>query len=394
MTGGAFSHLRIVDLSAVVVGPLATQFFADFGADVIKVEQAEGDLLRTLGGASRTGQMAPKFLHFNRGKRSIVLDLKQPEAIAALHRLLETADACITNMRPAALKRLGLSAEELRKRHPRLVCCSLVGFGSGGRYAGRPAYDGIIQGVGGVAATFHASTGEPRYVPMTIADHIVGIIASKMILQAIYHRDRTGEGQTIEVPMFENMAAFVLSEHMGQRSFEPRRGAMGDQRLLDPAAGPIATADGFISVSANTDKQAFALFDAIGRPELKTDPRFSSVAARYKNVEAYFAVRGEGLAARTTAEWIEEFDRRDIPAAVCHTLESLMSDPHLEDVGLLQRVETEDEGPIVNINLPNSTSVPAREAYAAPPRVGQHTREILAGLGLGDDEIARLTPKG
>ena len=272
--GGALAGIRVVDLTTVVVGPTATLFLADYGADVIKVEAPGGDLLRTLGGKSNSGQLSGKFTHFNRNKRSLALDLKREEGREALHRLLATADVFIANVRPAALARLGLDAEALRSRYPRLVVCNLMGFGSAGRYRDRPAYDTIIQGFAGVTDTNRRALGEPRFVPMVFADHIVGLIATQCIIAALFQRDRTGEGQAIEVPMFENVAAFVLAEHMGDLSFVPPRGPSGDLRVLDPLGKPVATKDGYICVSANTDAQAFALFDAIGRPELKSDPAF------------------------------------------------------------------------------------------------------------------------
>lgn len=307
------------------------------------------------------------------------LDLKSARGLEVLHALLQSADVCVANMRPSALQRLGLTTEHLHALNPKLVYCGLVGFGQQGRYRHRPAYDSIIQGVAGVAGTFESATGEPRYVPMTIADHIVGIIASQMIL---LDRERTGKGQTIEVPMFENMAAFVLSEHMGQHTFLPPRGDMGDARLLDPAARPIPIHDGHISISANTNQQAFALFDAIGRPELKADPRFSTVKARYQNVGEYFRVRAEGLFQKKTAEWLALFDELDVPADPCHTLESLMQDPHLGDVDLLSRQRHHLEGEVVNIGLPNRSTARAREELLPAPACGEHTRDVLAEDGF------------
>lgn len=388
MAGGALKGIRVVDLTSVVVGPVATQFLADHGADVIKVEAPAGDLLRKLGGASLTGQLSPKFLHLNRNKRSIVLDLKKPGPMQALRKLLATADVCVSNMRPNAMKRLGLSVEELRKINPSLIYCGLVGFGQRGRYRSKPAYDGIIQGLGGLSAIFEKCDGTPRFVPMTIADHTVGLIAAQMITLAIYHREKTGKPENIEVPMFENMAAFVLSEHMGQLSYSPQRGEPGDLRLLDPGAKPIPTKDGHICISANTDAQAFALFRAIGKPELCHDLRFNSVRARYDNVSEYFAVREEALMQKTTAEWVAIFDAADVPAGPSHTLESLIEDEHLADVGLFETRPHDAEGDIINIAQPNSSEGLAREDYSVPPFQGEHTEEILAELGYSPEDIA------
>ena len=308
MAGGPLEGIRVVDLTSVVVGPLATQILADHGADVIKVESPGGDLGRTIGGLGVTPGMGPKFLHLNRNKRSLVLDLKKAAGHQALLRLIERADVLVWNVRPASMARMKLGYDDVRAVNPKIIYCGMFGFGQRGRYRQKPAYDSIIQGSAGIAALYHRAAGEPRYLPMVMADKTVGLIAVQMILMALFQRERTGEGQSIEIPMFENMAAFVLSEHMYMKTFDPPRGQTGDPRLLDPQAKPLATKDGWICVSANTNAQAFALFDAIGRAELKTDPRFNSVAARFRNVGEYFRIRAEALKEKTTAEWLEIFD--------------------------------------------------------------------------------------
>jgi crotonobetainyl-CoA:carnitine CoA-transferase CaiB-like acyl-CoA transferase len=390
MSGGALAGIRVVDLTTVVVGPTATLYLADYGADVIKVEAPGGDLLRSLGGQSHSGQLSGKFMHFNRNKRSLALDLKREEGREALHRLLETADVFIANVRPAALARLGLGVEALRSRHPRLIVCNLMGFGSAGRYRDRPAYDTIIQGLSGVADTNARVLGEPRFVPMVFADHIVGLIATQCILAALFAREKSREGQAIEVPMFENVAAFVLAEHMGDLTFVPPRGQSGDARVLDPLAKPVATADGYICVSANTDAQAFALFDAIGRPELKGDPRFSSVKARLANVRAYFEVRAQGLRTHTTQECLDILEKADVPAGRVHTLESLAADEHLAEVGFFRTVEHPVEGEIVDLTFPNRFSAGGREDFKPAPLMGGDSVEILREIGYCNEEIDDL----
>jgi crotonobetainyl-CoA:carnitine CoA-transferase CaiB-like acyl-CoA transferase len=390
MAGGPLAGIRIVDLTSVVVGPLATQILADHGADVIKVESPAGDLGRTIGGLGVTTGMGPKFLHLNRNKRSIVLDLKKPDGHQALMRLIERADVLVWNVRPDSMARMKLSYEDVCRVNPKIIYTGMFGFGQSGPYKAKPAYDSIIQGSAGVAALYHRAAGEPRYLPMVIADKTVGLISVQMILMALFHRERTGEGQSIEIPMFENMAAFVLSEHMYLKTFDPPRGSTGDPRLLDPQAKPLATSDGYICVSANTQAQAFGLFDAIGRPELKTDERFSTIPARFRNVGEYFRIRAEALREKTTAEWLEIFEKADVPAMPYHTLDSLMDDPHLAEVGLFETVEHPTEGNIINMTLPNKLSRGARTDFAAAPKLGQHSVEILGEVGFKDEEIARM----
>jgi crotonobetainyl-CoA:carnitine CoA-transferase CaiB-like acyl-CoA transferase len=390
MAGGPLEGVRIVDLTSVVVGPLATQILADHGAEVIKVESPGGDLGRTIGGLGVTPGMGPKFLHLNRNKRSIVLDLKKPEGYQALMKLIERADVLVWNVRPDSMARMKLSYDDVRAVNPKIIYCGMFGFGQGGRYRKKPAYDSIIQGSAGVAALNHRAQGEPRFLPMVIADKTVGLIAVQMMLMALFSRERTGEGQSIEIPMFENMAAFVLSEHMYMKTFDPPRGPTGDPRLLDPQAKPLATRDGWICISANTNAQAFAFFDGIGRPELKTDPRFDSIAARFRNVGEYFGIRAESLKEKTTAEWLEIFDALDVPAMPYHTLDSLMEDPHLQEVGLFQRIEHPTEGSIVNMDLPNKLSRGARSDFNPAPKIGQHSVEILREVGYAQEDIDAL----
>ncbi len=390
MAGGPLEGVRVLDLTSVVVGPLATQIMADHGADVIKVEAPTGDIVRTLAGRGVTANMSGKFLHLNRNKRSIALDLKQTAAREALMKLIEKADVFIWNMRPPAMARLGLGYEEVRQVNPRIIYCGMFGFGQDGRYRDKPAYDSIIQGSAGIAALHHRVTGQPRYLPMVIADRTVGLIAVQMILMALYQRTRTGEGQAIEIPMFENIVKAVLEEHMYLKTFDPPLGPSGDPRLLDAEARPLATRDGWICISGNTDGQAFAIFDAIGRPELKTDPRFSSVAARFKNTTEYFRIRAEGLLQKTTAEWLEIFDATDVPAMPFQTLDELMQDPHLRDIGFFSRIEHPTEGRIWNMRLPNKLSGGVRRDFRAAPKIGEHSIEILREAGYGDAAIEAM----
>ena len=394
MAGGPLEGIRIVDLTSVVVGPLATQVLADYGADVIKVEPLSGDISRNLAGRAVTPNMSSKFIHLNRNKRSIALDLKKPAGYEALIRLIKKADVLLWNVRPSAMARLKLSYEDVHAINPRIIYCGLFGFGSGGRYREKPAYDTIIQGGAGIAELNRRALGEPRYVPIVVADRTVGSIAVQMVLMALFNRERQGTGASIEIPMFENMVKYVLEEHMYLKTFDPPLGGTGDPRLFDAEARPKQTLDGWISISANTNPQAFAFFDAIGRPELKSDPRFSSVAARFANVSEYFAIRNDELKKKTTAAWLNIFDTVGVPAMPVHTLDSLIEDPHLADVGFFETIEHPTEGRVINMTLPNKSSLGQRNDFQAAPKIGQHSVDILQEAGFSEEEIRQMLKAG
>ncbi|MBS0518645.1 MAG: CoA transferase [Proteobacteria bacterium] len=393
-TSGPLAGVKVIDLTTVVVGPICTRTLADYGADVIKVEAPGGDLLRTMAEGSRNPGMSGKFINFNRNKRSIVLDLKKPDGHAALLRLIRDADVFVSNVRPEALARAGLDHASLAEQNPRLIHCSILAFGRGGRYFNRPAYDPVIQSLSGVAGTLARATGEPRFVPMVMSDHVSGLIAAQCIGFALYRREKTGRGEAIDVPMLENMASFVASEHLGAMTFEPPVGPSGDGRLLSPDYRPLPTKDGYITVRPNTNAQAFAFFDAIGRPELKTDPRFDSAASRTKNARAYFQVQREGLGHKTTDEWVELFDRLDVPAARYNSIDDLLTDPHLQDVGFFKEEDHPTEGRVRRTRLANTFSGGQRQDEGHAPLAGQHTREILGAVGYGDDEVERMLAGG
>ena len=361
---------------------------------MIKVETKSGDLIRNMNGKSVTPGMGAKFLHLNRNKRSLVLDLKNPAGHAALMKLIEKADVLVWNVRPPAMARLKLSYEDVRKVNPGIIYCGMFGFGQDGRYREKPAYDTIIQGSGGMAALHHRAMGEPRFVPMVVADKTVGLIAVQMIAMALYRKAKTGEGCSIEIPMFENLVKFVLEEHMYLKTFDPPLGETGDPRLLDPLGKPIPTKDSYICISANTNDQAFGFFDVIGRPELKSDPRFSSVQARFANVAAYFEVRMAALKSKTTAEWLELFDAADVPAMPYHTLDSVLEDPHLKEIGFFEMKDHPTEGRTRNMRLPNKWSCGVREGWNPAPKLGEQSVEILREAGLSEAEIQALLDTG
>jgi crotonobetainyl-CoA:carnitine CoA-transferase CaiB-like acyl-CoA transferase len=394
MTFAPLEGVRILDLTTVVVGPVTTWRLAQYGAEIIKVESPGGDLMRGLGGPSPTGQHSGAYLHLNRGKRNICLDLKNPDSREIMNRLVQTSDVIIANIRPDALERLGLDAATVRDRYPEKIHCLISGYGTDGPYAGLPTYDSVVQGATGMAGLAYARDGAPAYVPMLICDHVVGEIAAGTIMAAIMEQRASGTGRSIEIPMFETMAAFVLQEHLAQASFDPPVGPPGDLRLLSPHNKPVQTSDGWISFTINTDPQVRAFLTAVGREDLLDDPRFSSVGARAKHVAEWFEVRGAPLTQRTTDEWLRIFRGADIAVMPCHTLESLQTDPHLNAVGLVQWEQHPVEGKSAALRstIRVDGSYPSSRSSAQPR--GYETRAILDDLGFKDEEAETLIASG
>lgn len=386
--------IRVLDLTSVVVGPVCTWRLGQYGAQIVKVENPEGDLMRGLGGMSPTGEHSGTYMHLNRGKRNICLDLKKPGARAAVQRLVEWADVIVANMRPQALERLGLDAATIRARSPEKVYCLITGYGTDGPYAGQPTYDSVVQGATGMAGLALRRDGVPAYVPMLICDHVAGEIAAGSILAAIVERKVNGKGCSIEVPMFETMAAFVLQEHLAQQSFDPPVGPAGDLRLLSPHNKPVQTKDGWISFTVNTDPQVKAFLKVTARHALLDDPRFSSVASRARYVSEWFEVRGAPLTDRTTDAWLNLLRAADIAAQPCHTLETLQVDPHLKAVNLVHMEQHPTEGKTAAIR----STIRFDADYPSPrtpsqPR-GWDTRAILEDVGYIGGEIDQLLAEG
>jgi crotonobetainyl-CoA:carnitine CoA-transferase CaiB-like acyl-CoA transferase len=387
MTFLPLQGLNVLDLTSVVVGPVSTARLTHYGAEIVKLESPEGDLMRGLGGLSPTGRHSGTYLHLNRGKRNICCDLKKPGARSVVEALLGWADVVVANMRPSALARLGLDAAAVHRIRPDAIYCLITGYGTDGPYAGDPTYDSVVQAASGVTGLSLARDGAPAYVPMLICDHVVGEIAAGAILAAVIERRATGQGVTLEVPMFETIAAFVLQVHLAQRSFQPPVGPPGDQRLLSPHNRPVQTADGWIAFTVNTDKQVRAFLYAVGRDALVDDPRFATVRTRAENVAAWFEIRGAALTQRTTAAWLDLFAAADIAAKPCHTLETLPADPHLQAVGLLRPDVHPTEGDTVAIR-PTVRFDGAYPALGTPAQpAGWESAAILRDLGF---EAARI----
>ena len=387
---GPLAGIRVLDLTTVQMGPWCTRVLADFGADVLKVEAFEGDSSRYTGVPRHHG-MSGSFQHNARGKRSIAIDLKQPAAQQAVLRLVPTVDAFASNIRPAALARLGLDYDAVRKVNPSIVYLSMVGYGSAGRYAGQPAYDDLIQAAAAIPMLLQRSTGRPSFIPMAAIDRIVGSAAANALLAGLLARARSGIGQMIEVPMFETMAQFVLSEHMQGQTFDPPTSPAGYLRTLSPHRRPYPTKDGFIAVLPYNDGQWRRFFEVTGKGHvLQGDPRFADIASRTANIDALYEMVGEELQYRTTSEWLDLLGRNDIPCMRPHTLETLLDDPHLADAGFFRWEEHPSEGRIRTMREPSTWSETAPPTGRFAPRLGQQTREILAEAGFDVNAIDEL----
>lgn len=392
---GPLHGVRILDLTTVVMGPFATQQLADLDADVIKVEAPEGDNTRHLGPMRHAG-MGAIFLNMNRNKRSIVLDLKKPAGRDALLRLAATADVLIYNVRPQAMARLGLAYEDVRAVNPRILYVGGLGYGQAGPYAARPAYDDLIQGASALPwLMMKNGAPEPRYVPATVCDRIVGQAVANAVLAALFERTRSGEGQRIDVPMFETMAQFILGDHLGGRVFDPPLGPPGYARVLARHRAPYATSDGHICALVYNDKQWRSFFGIIGRMEMfERDERFNSHANRAKRIDEVYAFVAQELRHRTTAEWIRLFDEADIPYMTMNSLDDLIDDPHLAASGFFRTMHHPSEGDLRITGVPSAWSRTAPDAPRPAPGLGEHGAAILREAGYTDAEIAGLVASG
>ncbi|KXJ65943.1 acetyl-CoA acetyltransferase [Achromobacter xylosoxidans] len=365
---GPLQGVRVIDMTAVAMGPYATQILGDMGAEVIKVEAPEGDVFRTSAPAAHAG-MGPAYLNLNRNKHSVTLDAKTPQDHASLLRLIDGADVFVSNVRPAALARLGLDAAALCARNPRLIHCAAVGFGQDGPYAARPAFDDIIQAMSGLADLQGRNSGAPAYVNTILADKVAGLTLAYAIPMALYERERSGQGQAIEVPMFETLVSFNLVEHLAGHSFEPPLGPMGYSRVLSPQRRPYRTRDGFLALLPYTDAQWRRFFALARRPDLAGDARYADAAARARHFDALYQDLADIVAQQGTDAWLALLADADIPHSRVNTPESLFDDPHLRATGFFQRVDHPTEGPMTACGIPVRFSrTPGAIRRAAPPQ--------------------------
>jgi crotonobetainyl-CoA:carnitine CoA-transferase CaiB-like acyl-CoA transferase len=392
---GALHGIRIVDLTNVILGPYGTMLLADQGADVIKVEAPEGDTVRHIGRPGKTPGMGPTYVYVNRNKRSVCLDLKNERARAALLKLVATADAFVHAFRPQAIESLGLGYGEIRKVRPDIVYVGAYGYSADGPYGKLPAYDDAIQARFGIADLMGRAAGDdvPRYPPTIIADKTVGLTFAFSTLAALMHRQRTGEGQFVEVPMFETMAAWLMVEHLWDRTFDDE-GEVGYSRLLARTRKPYRTLDGWMAILPYIDKHWRSFFEIVGKPEVLKDPRYSTLNARSLHISDMYSMV-EGLApTKTTAEWVVLLDKAGIPnAPVCKPAD-LLEDPHLVWRQLFKKYPHPTEGDVLMVEPPMRMSKTPPAIRTMAPLKGADSRAVLAEAGVAGAEIDALKQIG
>ena len=390
---GPLAGVRVLDLTAVVLGPFATQILGDFGAEVIKIEPIEGDVLRS-NGISKNPNMGSVFLAINRNKRSIAVDLKSSEGREILRRLISTVDVVVHNMRVAAIEKLGFGYQAVAQYKPDIVYCAATGFGQDGPDRNKPAFDDIIQAACGLTSLNSIGREEPDYLPTLIADKTAGMALANAVLAALFHRERTGQGQYVEVPMFETMVSFVLTEHLGGLTFEPPLGKAGYGRLLSGGRRPAPTKDGHIAMLPYTAEHWIALFKTAGREELVEKFNIRDREARNANLIGIYREMAQITRQRSTAEWMELCAALDIPATPIVAVDDLPEHPHLKAVGLFQTAQHPTEGAIRYLNPATKFASTPATVRSHAPVLGQHTVPILREAGYSDEEIASFQLRG
>ena len=391
---GPLHGVRVLDLTSVVMGPYATQILADFGADVVKVEPPEGDIMR-YAWPFRSKGMGHIFLNANRNKRGIVLDLKKPEAREACLALAKRTDVLVYNIRPQAMARLKLGYEDVKAVNPRIIYVGAFGYSQRGPYAAKAAYDDLIQGAAGLPwLAREAGADAPRYTPVIIADRSVGLHVANAVSAALYAREKTGKGQRVDVPMFESLLQSVLGEHLGGYTFEPQVGEGGYRRMLTEYRRPYQTRDGYVCALIYNDKHWKAFFELVGRGEMAADPRFASAEGRSRDFDAVYHFVAEEMARQSTAYWLEALERADIPVQRMNSLEDILHDPHLAAIGYFQDIEHPTEGRLRSMRVPSEWSETAPEYRRHAPRLGEHTREVLREAGYTDAQIEAMAESG
>jgi crotonobetainyl-CoA:carnitine CoA-transferase CaiB-like acyl-CoA transferase len=392
-SNGPLAGIRVLDITSIVLGPLATQILADLGADVIKVEPLQGDLMRA-NGVSRNPGMSSIFLSLNRNKRSLALDLKSDSGASVLRDLLPRADVLVHNMRVPAIERLGFGYAAVTEIKPDIVYCVATGFDQDGPDRDKPAFDDVIQAACGLANLNSTALGSPQYVPSVIADKTTGMALVNAVLAALFCRERTGIGQYVEVPMFETMVAFMLTEHLAGLTFEPSIGGAGYSRLLDGGRKPAPTNDGYIAILPYTGSHWRAFFAEFGRNDLAEKYGTEDRSARNEQLVSMYAEMVALTVQRSTSELLSLCDKLDIPATPLYGLDDLLEHPQVKAVNLIGQAEHPSEGAIRYVRPTTKYSKTPTERVCHAPTLGQHTAEVLAEHGYSDADIRRLKSSG
>ncbi len=375
--------IKIVDMTSILFGPYCTQTLSDMGADVVKIEPEAGDILRLIGSSKKSEKMGPLHLLVNRGKRSVTWNLKSEQGKEATRRLIERSDIFIHNIRQEAAERLGLTFEDVKKINKKIIYVHCQGFSADGPYAGRPAYDDLIQGLSGMTTLSSRvdQSGIPRFIPMALADKVSGLHAVQATLAAIIERDRTNKAVHVEVPMQECVTSFVLTDHIADGIFDPP-GEMGYDRQLDPGRQPLKTKDGYIILAPYHDDRWLRTFKILDVEHLLDDDRLRQWSTRRKHFSLMQKLIEPYIEQETSAHWIDVFNKNDIPVCPAYELEDILTDAHLQATNFFQKKEHPSEGSYIEMQPPirfkGSPSKPIRPA----PTLGEHTEEVLEELGL------------
>ena len=380
---GPLAGIRVIDLTSVVFGPYATQIMADMGADVIKVEPPAGDNTRFITVGPEPG-MGGVYVNVNRGKRGLMLDLTQERDKEALRRLVATADVFIHSMRGKAIAKLGFSYEDVKAIRPDIVYANCYGYSRRGPEADQPAYDDTIQAECGLTHVQQLMNGEPGFVATIMADKVAGLHALQAVMMALFHRERTGEGQEIEVTMFEAMASFMLVEHANGAMFDPPLTPAHYHRAVEKNRRPYKTKDGYVAALVYNDKH-WDTFMAALKPAWASE-EFSTLEKRAKQIGRVYGLLAETFRERTTQEWLDLLRELNIPASRLRTTDELFANEQLNAIGFFETID-KPQGPTRFPGVPTWFSATPGRVAGPAPRLGQHNAELLAELGL--DEAAR-----
>ncbi|NVK56812.1 MAG: CoA transferase [Alteromonadaceae bacterium] len=381
--------IKVLDLTTVVLGPYATQFLGDFGADVIKVENLSGDLFRTVR-PGRSNDMGAGYMNCNRNKRSIAVDLKTPEGKDIFMRLVKESDVVVHNMRSSTAKRLGVDYDSVKQTNPTIVYCFAPGFGQNGKYAEKPAYDDIIQAESGIAYLNRDAQGHPKFIPTIICDKVGGMHLAMAVLAGLNYRLLHNKGCVLETPMFEGMVSFLMTEQLSGETFVPPLGGTGYERLTSPYRKPFPTADGYISILPYSTRHWQKFFTLVEREDMVNHEFVTDPVKRSENVGTLYKIVSECTPHRTTAQWSEVLTSIDVPFAPVNDVASLLNDPHLVSQNFFTEYDHPSEGRLKSVGSPFYAEGVEQSSNLPPPKLGMDTSDILHELGYQTEEITAM----